>query len=91
MKSEKPKYEILSEESNNYPKNRHFYQKAVSWHELPDRKIKVGKADLDIPENMISTSKYTFLTFIPINLWEQFSKLPNLYFLVSYFERNYYY
>ena len=32
--------------------------------------------------NSISTSKYNFLTFIPKNGYEQFSKSANIYFLI---------
>ncbi len=32
--------------------------------------------------NYISTTKYTVLTFLPINLFEQFRKKANLYFLI---------
>lgn len=31
--------------------------------------------------NRMQTSKYTILTFLPLNLLEQFSKLANVYFL----------
>jgi hypothetical protein len=31
--------------------------------------------------NHIKTSKYTFLTFLPLNLFEQFQRLANFYFL----------
>ena len=34
------------------------------------------------PDNKIITSKYNFLTFLPLNLLLQFSKLANLYFLL---------
>ena len=51
---------------------------------MPDRKIYPLKQDHDLPNNFIQTSKYTFLTFIPKNLMEQFSKLANVYFLVNY-------
>jgi phospholipid-transporting ATPase len=34
------------------------------------------------PDNKIITSKYNFLTFLPLNLWLQFSKMANLYFLL---------
>jgi hypothetical protein len=32
--------------------------------------------------NCVITSKYTLITFLPINLFEQFSNLANLYFLL---------
>ena len=32
--------------------------------------------------NKISTSKYNCITFLPKNLWEQFHKLANVYFLI---------
>ena len=32
--------------------------------------------------NEISTSKYNWLTFFPKNMWEQFHKLANVYFLI---------
>ena len=34
------------------------------------------------PDNRISTTKYTCLTFLPKNLFEQFSKMANAYFLI---------
>jgi phospholipid-transporting ATPase len=33
-------------------------------------------------KNAISTSKYSLVTFLPKNLWEQFHKLANIYFLI---------
>jgi len=35
--------------------------------------------------NGVRTSKYTFLTFLPLNLFMQFNKAPNVYFLVIAF------
>ncbi|KAF0983691.1 hypothetical protein FDP41_007606 [Naegleria fowleri] len=35
------------------------------------------------PSNYIRTTKYTLLTFIPKNLFEQFKKATNIYFLIS--------
>lgn len=32
--------------------------------------------------NQINTSKYTILNFFPLNLFHQFSKMANLYFLL---------
>ena len=31
--------------------------------------------------NFIKTSKYTLLTFLPLNLFEQFQRAANFYFL----------
>mmetsp|Transcript_1651 Transcript_1651/g.3553 ORF Transcript_1651/g.3553 Transcript_1651/m.3553 type:complete len:1147 (+) Transcript_1651:184-3624(+) len=33
-------------------------------------------------DNAISTSKYNLVTFFPKNMWEQFHKLANIYFLI---------
>ena len=33
-------------------------------------------------DNRVKTSKYTLLSFIPVNLWEQFHRVANVYFLV---------
>ncbi len=33
--------------------------------------------------NATHTSKYTALTFVPINLFEQFRRLANIYFLIT--------
>ncbi|KAI9338529.1 hypothetical protein BDR26DRAFT_919424 [Obelidium mucronatum] len=35
----------------------------------------------NFPSNLISTSKYTILTFLPKNLFEQFRRVANLFFL----------
>lgn len=35
------------------------------------------------PPNLISTCKYNCATFLPKNLWEQFHKLANVYFLAA--------
>ena len=36
----------------------------------------------DYKGNVVKTSKYTFLTFLPKNLYVQFSKAANVYFFV---------
>ena len=33
------------------------------------------------PNNFVKTSKYTVLTFVPLNLIEQFMRAANVYFL----------
>ena len=45
------------------------------------RDIKVGRAEAFFPTNSISTTKYTLYNFVFVNLYEQFSKVANLYFL----------
>ena len=42
--------------------------------------------------NTVVTSKYTFLNFLPLFLWEQFSRIANSYFLfVSLVEANFFF
>ena len=35
-----------------------------------------------VKNNTVKTSKYTWWNFIPINLFEQFNKLSNVYFFI---------
>lgn len=45
------------------------------------RDIRIGTGESFFTNNSISTTKYTLATFLFINLYEQFSKLANMYFL----------
>lgn len=36
-----------------------------------------------LPDNYIRTTKYTILTFLPLNLYAQFRRFYNLYFLAA--------
>jgi phospholipid-transporting ATPase len=47
-----------------------------------DRRIVATYLDTDLPDNQIKTAKYTYFSFIPLNLMFQFSKLANAYFLI---------
>jgi phospholipid-transporting ATPase len=38
-----------------------------------------------MPRNLINTAKYNVLNFIPLNLFNQFKKIQNLYFTVITF------
>jgi phospholipid-transporting ATPase len=68
--------------ANTSKRKRHFWHTEISWTEMPDRMIYSNYPDYELVDNSICTSKYTFLSFLPKNLLEQFSKLPNLYFLL---------
>lgn len=37
---------------------------------------------MEFVTNYIRTAKYTLLTFVPVNLFEQFQRAANFYFLV---------
>lgn len=50
----------------------------------PDRHIKLNVPDRELGDNSITTTKYNLGNFLPVNLYEQFSKLANVYFLVDY-------
>ena len=57
--------------------------KGLSGHEelQKPREIHSNDPRLDYMNNGISTSKYNVVTFLPLNLLEQFSKMANVYFL----------
>lgn len=40
----------------------------------------VGLSTQDVAGNFVRTAKYTLVTFLPLNLFEQFSRIANLYF-----------
>eukprot|EP00010_Vexillifera_abyssalis_P003085 CAMPEP_0201558862 /NCGR_PEP_ID=MMETSP0173_2-20130828/70485_1 /ASSEMBLY_ACC=CAM_ASM_000268 /TAXON_ID=218659 /ORGANISM="Vexillifera sp., Strain DIVA3 564/2" /LENGTH=1160 /DNA_ID=CAMNT_0047972505 /DNA_START=12 /DNA_END=3490 /DNA_ORIENTATION=- len=44
----------------------------------PDDNIRPG---VTYPNNYVSTTKYTFWNFLPKNLWEQFHRIANVYFV----------
>jgi len=49
----------------------------ISFHLNDPVSIAAGQ----FPSNFIKTSKYTWLTFLPLNLFEQFRRVANMYFL----------
>ena len=49
---------------------------------LKFHQFKIGIQNKNLNDNKIQTNKYTILTFLPLNLFEQFSKLANIYFLM---------
>lgn len=53
-----------------------------STQRVTSREVEFGYSYPIFSNNSIRTSKYNLLTFLPLNLIEQFSKAPNVYFLV---------
>jgi phospholipid-transporting ATPase len=49
---------------------------------MPNRRIVTNQPDYAVTDNTIVTSKYSVFDFIPLSLLVQFSKLPNIYFLI---------
>jgi len=49
--------------------------------EVTKRELLMGKPDLTLCDNRVSTAKYTILTFLPIAIREQFRRNGNIYFL----------
>lgn len=74
----------LSHSNVNHSKSCLNFGRRPQWQTMPDREIITNNPDIEVGFNKISTSKYTFLSFLPKNLMEQFSKLANLYFLVYF-------
>jgi phospholipid-transporting ATPase len=40
-------------------------------------------ANYDYPDNYLSTTKYTWYTFLPLSLVLQFTRVANIYFLIT--------
>ena len=49
---------------------------------MPNRIVTTNVPEFRMTDNGINTSKYNIINFIPLNLIVQFSKLPNVYFLI---------
>lgn len=64
---------------NNKNKQRHLYFN----QKLPDEELdpESGLPKNEFPRNKIRTTKYTPLTFVPLNLYYQFHNIANIYFL----------
>eukprot|EP01062_Namystynia_karyoxenos_P055810 TRINITY_DN46846_c0_g1_i1.p1 TRINITY_DN46846_c0_g1~~TRINITY_DN46846_c0_g1_i1.p1 ORF type:complete len:1242 (+),score=317.73 TRINITY_DN46846_c0_g1_i1:77-3802(+) len=46
------------------------------------RTVRTGIADVTLRTNKVRTTKYTMLSFLPMNLWEQFHRAAYVYFLI---------
>jgi phospholipid-translocating ATPase len=57
------------------------YRTVVPNHLVPPQTPKKAHPNGCSPDNRIRTTKYTFLSFLPKNLLEQFHRVANLYFI----------
>lgn len=67
---------------NAYEKEGLIFKKNPPFQNMPNRSIITNIPDMDVCDNGIKTSKYTPINFVPKNLFVQFSKVANLYFLI---------
>lgn len=63
------------EYQNTRRKSRMDFLKAKPPSQERDRKITSTKIDSELPNNAIQTSKYNLITFLPKNLFEQYSEV----------------
>lgn len=68
--------------SEEIVENRKFKVSKKAGPRLSKRKAKRKNRKAKFPNNRVSTSKYNVFTFLPKNLFEQFTKAANAYFLV---------
>ncbi|EJD46372.1 phospholipid-translocating P-type ATPase [Auricularia subglabra TFB-10046 SS5] len=61
------------------PRRRVYLNQPLPASELDQR----GDPSARYPRNKVRTTKYTPLTFIPKNLYEQFSRVANIYFVLT--------
>jgi hypothetical protein len=60
-----------------------FLRRKLSWERQKERTVMLGIADREIGDNSVTTTKYNLANCVPLLLYEQFSKLANVYFLVD--------
>ena len=67
---------------NSYQYSGLCFRHPPPFSSMPNRSVITNVPDYEVTDNSINTSKYTIIDFIPLNLIIQFSKLPNIYFLI---------
>lgn len=78
---------VLSRESEP-PNQDDLAQRRVTMAKDPkiqgekERSVAIGTSKRVYGNNFIKTHKYTLVTFVPLNLFEQFTQVANMYFLL---------
>jgi magnesium-transporting ATPase (P-type) len=84
-KKKDKKVEIEEEKKEDLARGTTFTPRPTAKKEVEDiwsyRANESNTHDRRFTMNSIRTSKYTAITFLPKNLFEQFSKMANVYFL----------
>ncbi|KAF0989476.1 hypothetical protein HZS_1765, partial [Henneguya salminicola] len=61
----------------------YFFNRARNNQDCDHRQFKVTSEDnLDFCSNYVNTARYSFLSFFPLFICDQFGKLTNVYFLI---------
>ena len=87
VKQEEKKEEVFEEKKGDEPPRATSFVPRATMRSGAQEDIwtyranDVNTQDRRMTANSITTSKYTALTFLPKNLFEQFSKMANVYFL----------
>ena len=88
-KNKKEKLNILKNNNNEDNKEKKSFNYIVKIDKNNHKNIndnrQFNNIKEKIPTNSISTSKYTYYNFLPKILFEQFSKIANIYFLIIAF------
>eukprot|EP01083_Nonionella_stella_P235227 827363_1 len=69
-------------DNNNNNNNNNNNKIGKQYSILINDKSFLNEPNANFPTNYIKTAKYTPLTFIPLNLFEQFRRIANIYFLM---------
>lgn len=75
--------------NNEEPENPEINEHPATGHrgkidiKMQKRTVTFGQSIPELGNNKIRTSKYTLLSFFPLNLFEQLTKTANIYFLVT--------
>ena len=78
----KTKEEEEEDDINEESVNENEEKKKAQGSSNSKNSIKIAVPNYSLPSNKISTTKYTLLSFIPLNLFKQFKQVTYLYYLI---------